>query len=220
MKTKSRLALLILMTLVPLGLGAPPAWADVTLCAGVLNGGSYEHIVVPDDAYCELNASVVRGNVTVRENAELHIGHGGGSTIDGNVQGHKAEIVHVHFSTIEGSIRIEDGEQPDTSHPDAVVNFNTVDGDIEVAKMVGGVVVGFNTVGGHVALHDNMITATRLLRARFQTVDGNVHVFNNDGPGDKAVQANTVHGNLHCHGNGTPFTGGPNTARHSLDQCY
>lgn len=219
-KKKAPLALIVVMTLVPVGLGTSPAWAEATGCVGVVNGGSYGTIVVPEGAYCELNATVVRGDVIVREDAELHIGHAGGSTIDGNVEGHKAEIVHVHFSTVGGSIRIKDGERPDLSHPDAVVNFNTVDGNIEVAKMVGGVVVGFNAVAGHISLHDNVITPQRLLRARFQTVEGNIHVFNNEGPGDKAVQSNTVDGIVHCHGNEPAFTGGPNTAQRTLDQCF
>lgn len=213
------LALATLLSVLVVALSASPARADNTECTGTLPPGTYDNIVVPKGATCELSSSIVRGNVRALEGSRLNAND---NTIEGNVLGNKADVVHLQSldpavpDTVEGNIHIKQGN--DT----AIVCGQTLpSGNIHIEKFgpdakgvgVGDdefcpvVVAGGGNIlqKGNIEVKDNAMAPVSNLGVDQNTVNGNVLVYNNSGTGNKTVAFNTVTKNLQCKNNDPPF---------------
>jgi hypothetical protein len=164
------------------------AGSHTTTCTDELAAGRYGRVVVPEGAVCLSEGPVtIRGGLYIRAGATFVLGseenpvHTG--TILGGVHATDAASVQIHFSTINGGVRIHGGSGP--FGPPFDVTWNT----IEDSRINGGATMegyngfwaGFirNTVYGSVNLNNNVL----------EDPDGNEYV------------TNTIHGNLNCSGN-------------------
>jgi hypothetical protein len=169
------------------------------------------------------------GNVKALENSRLLIRD---SNVQGNVEGDKADIVQIFFSTVREYILIKEGgpaeppaQELNVCGPganftpcEALIVGTTVElGGIQIEKMIGDVLIAAVTVQGNLKVEDNFISG--LLSIRNAAVAGNLQVFKNMGPGAKFVQGNSVGQNLQCFENEPPFVGQGNTAGHAEGQC-
>jgi hypothetical protein len=111
---------------------AAPAAADDTECVGILPPGTYDNVVVPDNTFCDLSGSQVRGNVLVRPGASAAIVE---STIGGNVQGSHVDWVQLAQAEVRGDFTIDDALDP-TIFTGAV--GSTVGGSFSVARSRAG----------------------------------------------------------------------------------
>jgi hypothetical protein len=170
-----------------------PASADAapktTTCTDTLAPGTYHKVVVPEGAICITNEGpvTIRGGLSIQAGATFVLGsednpvHTG--TITGGVRATDAASVQIHFSTINGGLRVHGGSGPFGGPFD--VTFNA----IEDNRINGGATVegydgfwfGFirNRVNGPVNLNNNVL----------EDPDGNEYV------------TNTIHGSLNCAGN-------------------
>jgi hypothetical protein len=227
------------ITLVP----AVPASADDTVCTAVL-GGTHDNVVVPPGARCTLFGATVRGSVKALENSQLVIT--GGSTIHGNVEGDKADLVQVNFSTVRQNVTIKEGGEAPPPFPaftmfcfgggpceSHLTGATILEGNVQIEKMVGDVVIGaffpVTVAKGSVKVEENVVTpAAGLFQiASFAAANNfiaqNLQVFKNTGPGSpKSVFNNTAGESIQCFENSPPgtFVGGPNTAPKKEGQCF
>lgn len=75
-------------------LASPSAIAADFTCAGPASGGTYQNVVVPDNANCNLDSATVSGNVTVGKGAVLFVTANVGDTkIAGNVDANGCSFV-------------------------------------------------------------------------------------------------------------------------------
>ncbi len=187
--------------------GAPGAVAGDTKCNTGLNStltGTFDNVVVPPGATCQIHNAQVKGNVKALEDSFLLVTT---STFRGNVVGDKAQNVDLRTSTIRGNVEIKEGESA-AGTSNAVVQFNTfTGGNVKIEKMTGAnVVVRFNQGIGNIQLFENPIPPDRQILVVENVVAGDLQVFKNVGPGPKQVATNTVGGNLQCFDNALPFT--------------
>ena len=185
-------------------------------CVGTLTG-TFDNVTVPSGETCTLQNSTVNGNVKALENARLFMSN---NHVRGNVEGDKARIVQVSGGTVDGNIQIKDGSSP--SELGASVTGGTVvtGGNIQIEKMnTGRVLVADARVhkGNIQITENNTSTSLEILR---NDVAQDLQVFKNRGAGSKAVSGNTVGQDLQCKENSSPFTGGPNSAGETEEQCF
>src|SRR6267142_1286918 len=241
-----RLLALTVVALVGGLAAASSAGAVDTFCAGYLNGGTYDSIVVLPGAFCRVDLAEVNGNVSALENALLVIVD---STIRGSVLGNRADAVLVVGSFVRGDISITNGgpsPQPLLeglgcpllrSSPLRFVScealvFRTIvdEGNVTIQGMVGSVGVGESRVRrGSLRLRDNIIPAGETLLVISGTVGlpvaTTVEVSRNTGDGDKFVSGVVAGVKVQCKDNGAPFStiapseGGINSAPKLRDQC-
>ncbi len=170
---------------------AVPALAGpggTTMCTGELAPGTYQRVVVPQDAVClSTGPLTIRSGLFVQQGATFVLGDdehpGDNGTISGGVHSTNAMNVQLHFVTVIGGVDLHGGSGAFGGPFD--VTWNT----IEDSHISGGVnEIGYdgfwngflgNTVNGTVNLNDNVVVDT----------DGNEFV------------TNTIHGNLNCSGN-------------------
>jgi hypothetical protein len=185
-------------------------------CTGTLTG-TFDEVTVPAGETCTLLNSTVRGNVKALENSRLFMSN---SVVRGNVQGDKASVVHVSGGTVDGDIQITDGNSP--SELGASVTGGTVvtGGNIQIEKMRTGrvLVADVRVEKGNIQITEN--TTSGGLEILRNAVAQNLQVFKNRGAGGKAVSGNTVGQDLQCKENASPFTGGPNSAGETEEQCF
>jgi hypothetical protein len=204
------------------------AEADDTQCVGALTG-TFDNVIVPPGATCVLTDSVVLGNVKALERSRLLIRD---SQVGGNVEGDKADIVQIFFSTVREYILIKEGGPAEPPAPqfnvcgfgmnftpcEALILGTTLqEGGVHIEKMIGDVVVGRVDAPDNLKVEDNVITEILLIQN--STIGQNLQVFKNRGVGTKLVQSNTVGENLQCFENDPPFLGQGNTARQAEGQC-
>jgi hypothetical protein len=240
---------LLALTVVALagGLVAVSSAAAVdTLCTGLMEGGTYDNIVVPPGAICRVRMAQVNGNVSALENSLLVIVD---SNIRGNITGSRADAVQVVGSFVSGNISIRDGGPgPETllegfgcpllaSSPlgfvscEALVFRTIVDsGHVHIERMVGSIGVGESQIRrGSLQVKDNTVPAGETLLVISGMiglpVSNNIDVSRNTGAGDKFVSGVVAGGQIQCKDNSTPFStnapseGGTNTSRKTKDQC-
>jgi hypothetical protein len=215
---------------------AKPAWAEATVCTGVLTG-VHENVVVPEGAVCTLSGAHVTGDVRVREEGTLL---SEGATIDGSVLGPNVRQVDLRFETQVGGDVLIKGANPGTRNGfdinarvggDALLEKNQgnvfvdgafVEGNLEVSKNISDrfLHVEFNTVGGNIKVEKNVIQSPSFMSVLGNQVTGNLQVLKNTGTGSKQVVNNTVSENLQCFDNDPPFVGGPNVAQQAEGQCF
>jgi hypothetical protein len=193
------------------------ASAGHTVCVGLLIG-SFENVVVPPGATCDLVDSTVDGNVKALKDSRLAVVN---TTVGGNVKGDEASSVQVIQSTVGGNVKITEGHDPLISSA-VVQNSLILDGNIEIEKgrfPFGDWLVEANAVR-NIKVEKNEAGADLLSFVQLNDVARNVHVLKNEGPGLKEVTGNTVGRNLQCKKNDQPFVGGPNTAQRAEGQCF
>jgi hypothetical protein len=187
-----RLGLLLgVATLAAVAFVAVPASASpggTTMCTGELAPGTYQRVVVPQDAFCFSTGPLrIRSGLFIQQGATFVLGDeehpGNNGTIGGGVHSTNAMNVQLHFVTVNGGVDLHGGNGP--FGPPFDVAWNT----IEDSVIHGGVnEIGYNgfwngfirnTVYGSVNMNDNVVVDE----------DGNEFV------------TNTIHGNLNCSGN-------------------
>ena len=213
----------------------PKAEADDTECTGTLTGGPFDNVIVPPGATCFLADATVSGNVKALENSRLRIDD---STIEGNVEGDKADIVQIFLTMVRQHILIKEGGPAEGPAPnfnvcgfgpprtpcEALVISTTVqEGSVQIEKVVGTVLVaGLSVKAGNIKVEENIVpvAANEILQIQNSRVDqGNLQVFKNTGTGMKFVDGNTVGGSLQCFENQEPFAASGNTADSEEGQC-
>lgn len=177
------------MVFAPGPAGATPS----TECDGVLDGGTFENVVVPAGKSCVLDNSVVKGHVRVLSNGLLQAHN---NDIGGNVLATEADGVRLRDNRIEGNVHILGGgpaQPPFPITPEFLVCGATMpSGHIIIEGVTGGVGVryfervraeegcsGPNVLSkGNIVIRNNDIT--RLLRIHHNRVSqGHVHISGN-----------------------------------------
>jgi hypothetical protein len=229
--------LLVLFALLAVALiVAPGAAANDTPCMGTLTG-THDNVVVPPGAACVLSGATVRGNVLALQDSRLHVAT---SNVRGNVQGDKADIVQVSSSRVREDIIIKEAGPPVAAVPgfffscafggpftpcEALVLDTTIEeGNVQLEKVHGTAWVSGNVllsaIRGNIKIEDTFASpVAEFMAATSTTVEQNLQVFKNRGPGLKLVSGNTVRESLQCFENELPFTGAPNIARQAQGQC-
>jgi hypothetical protein len=206
-----------------LGLGAlvatafivAPAFASgggTYTCDGTLAPGTYQRVVVPQDAFCQGDGPVtIHAGLFVLQGATLVLGNEEQpvhtATISGGVHSTNAATVEIHFSTINGGVNLQGGSGPFGGPFD--VTYNTV----EDSTINGGY-----TESGYDGFWNGFFR---------NDVHGSVNFYNNVvvDPDGNEFQTNTIHGNLNCSGNDPApqqgdSEGAPNhVSGHETGQC-
>lgn len=192
-------------------------------CVGALTG-TFQNVIVPQDAFCLITNSRVTGNIKALENSTLFVGDA--NTISGNVEGDKANTVEVFtFSgvpnVIHGSIFATETFRVDVCGavlPNGNIIFVKIRGIVNVAGSLCGAAGGGNLVQkGSIKVEDSF--AQIFFEVTRNQVAQNIQIFKNIGPAVKRVQLNTAGESIQCKENAPPFIGTPNTAPKQEDQC-
>jgi len=156
----SALALLIAPT------SSAPVRAGDTQCAGSLGVIEVENLVVPENASCILNGTIVDGNISVKTNATLHAY---AVRVTNDIQADKAAGVNVYAgSSVGGNVKIAKSGAADIQSVDIDNNLNfnendqsvnaannTIGGNLQATKNTGGVSINGNHIGGNLQCKDN-----------------------------------------------------------------
>lgn len=197
--------------------GASNGSIDDDRCTGVVVGGTYENIKVPDGASCTLRGVVVTGNVIALKDARLTVED---SRVDGNIQGENAAVVHVRGGRLGGNIQVHEGVS--TGELGVSITGGTVltQGNIQVTKMRTGRILITDAIleKGNLQLEENVVTGS--LDVARNRVAQNLEVRKHGGSAAKIVRDNTVSQKLECKENDSPFVGGPNSAAEAEEQCF
>jgi hypothetical protein len=166
----------------------PAAAGSSTACAGFLAPGTYHRVVVPAGESCLSDGPVtIRGGLYIEPGATFVLGSEDNpvdtGTISGGVHATNAASVQIHFTTINGGVKVQGGSGP-FGGPFGItwnaIEDNLINGGATV-EGYNGFWFGFirNTVKGSVNLNDNVLLDP----------DANEYV------------TNTIRGNLNCAGN-------------------
>jgi hypothetical protein len=200
----------------PVALEGSGGSGNDTQCVGVLVG-TFDNVVVPRGATCNLQNSTVRGNVKALEDSRLFMLN---DLVRGNVEGDKASSVQVTLSLVEGNIRITEGHDP--VFLSAVVQLSDLpNGNIQIEKgrfPLGDWDIFLNTLDkGNIRTEENSSIFTGFTTDN--TVAQDVQVFKNT-QGLIAVAFNFVGENLQCKENSEPFIAVGNVVGgNAEDQC-
>jgi len=162
--------------------------ATGTTCTGPLAPGTYNKVTVPAGASCLSDGPVtIKGGLEIGQGATFVLGSEDNAaptgTINGGVRATNPASVQIHFTTINGGIKVQGGSGP-FGGPFGMtwnaIEDNVIHGGTTITGY-NGFWFGFirNTVSGVVNLNDNVL----------QDPDGNEYV------------TNTIHGSLNCSGN-------------------
>lgn len=209
---------------------ASPAAADDTQCVGALTG-TFDNVVVPENADCTLVGSIVRGNVKALRGSSLFSSF---NQIAGNVEGDDPRWVGSLGDRIGGNFDVTGATGPGMPFGGLMVNVfvcgtTLTNGNVAVEKSRNGTVAvgspdpvcpGNEVARGNIFAQENLIPASELMFVDGNTVGGDLQVFKNRGNGAKSVMGNVVREDLQCKENDPPFVGGPNVAAKAEDQCF
>jgi hypothetical protein len=176
----------VLLLLLPASASA--ASSSVTACVGTLAPGTYQSLVVPAGATCDLGVGPVRvlAGVQVGSGASFVLGFDGGpatGTIGGGLTADNAAEVIVHDAQINGGVTVQGGSGPFGCTPFGacitLLEGNSINGGATI-NGYNGFFLGFirNHVNGSVTISNNL-----------QTLD------------EIDIGSNVVHGSLTCAGN-------------------
>ncbi len=162
--------ILLLVGFVAMVLVATPTMARADeVCAGSMGAVTVDdNLRVPDGATCDLDGTVVKGNILIEANATLNASM---VTVEGNVQtddGDAAEVTVVD-SVVDGDVQIFDSVAASTSGTRVGGNVqyegnegvlavlsSDVDGDVQVFDNDGGSKeIRGNTIGGNLQCEGN-----------------------------------------------------------------
>jgi hypothetical protein len=179
-------AMLCVATLISLPAAAQAA-SKTTICTDTLEPGTYQKVIVPEDAVCISDGPVtIHGGLSVESGATFVLGSEENpvdtGTISGGVHATDPMNLQIHFTTINGGIISHGGSGPDGG-PFGItwnaIEDNQINGSVTIDGY-DGFWFGFirNNAHGSVNLNDNVLVDP----------DGNEYV------------TNTIHGNLNCAG--------------------
>jgi hypothetical protein len=153
---------------------------DDVICEGSLGAVTVVNLLVPQNASCFLNGTMVEGTIMVESNATLTAQL---VTVNGNVQAIGASNVEVLAgSTVGGSIQIKEGGA-------AQISGVSVNGDIQFESNNGGLSATSNQVVGNIQVFKNKSGIT----IADNSLNGNLQCKENDILPDGGN--NVVHGN-------------------------
>lgn len=227
-------AAVVLLLSLPMVVRPSPAFAEQSEreCVGSLPAGTYDNLVVPSGATCELLGVVVNGNVRVLSGGTLAVET---SEIAGSIIGHDVNRIFVGRSTVGRNIVVIGGEVVGATGATIAICATTVNGNVVIQQVTGGIGVrtfipGFdfpgsfsarcgatpNTIRGNLVVSNN---ASLRMLVQDNVVRNNLLAVHNTGSGSKVVTRNTVGNALICTENDPPFFGEGNTARQTKGQC-
>ena len=143
-----------------------PAAAEEYRCTGSVGAVSLDNIFVPDGASCSLNRTRAKGSIVVGTGAVLVATS---VSITGNLQAEGAADVRVGgYSTFGGSVQIVKGGSAtisraringdilfDENNAQVSASNNTVGGDVQAFKNLGGVALTGNRMKGNLQCKEN-----------------------------------------------------------------
>lgn len=149
---------------------ATPVWADDIRCTSTIGAVTVDsNVIVPAGRSCTLDGTRVKGNVELRDRAQILIRNG--ADVDGNVQTDGANRVRILNSEIGGNIQLSGihfdqasqvlhsyiGGTIDWNGNSSVVQiqYNHVDSDIKVNQNGGLASIYDNVVGGNLQCQSN-----------------------------------------------------------------
>jgi hypothetical protein len=225
---KVRLPVLVALCWAVTLIAAPTAAANDFQCTTVVTLGTFDNVVVPQGAFCDISNSQVQGNIKALAGSRLWVS--GGNRIGGSVEGDKAADVEIFNRGGPSNVIHGNGVIVEDSLATAVCGAVLPNGDISIIKnrgfflAIGGSPCtaffgGGNTVQkGNIKVEDSVITST--FEVSDNRVAQNVQVFKNSGAATKRVMNNTAGESVQCFDNVPPFIGGPNFAPKREGQCF
>lgn len=158
-----------IMTVLALSLTFP-AFADDINCVQSIGAKTIDgNIIVPAGRSCTLNGTKVKGNVELRDRAQILIQNG--ANVIGNVQTDGAYRVRILNSTINGDVQLtgisynqrslilysEIGGTVDWKDNQALflIQYSDVDSDVKVNQNRGAARVYDNVIGGNLQCQSN-----------------------------------------------------------------
>jgi hypothetical protein len=128
-------------------MASAPAAAEERICTGLIRAVYLDNIFVPDGASCVLDGTRAKGNIVVGNGATLSARS---VSINGNLQGEGAESVRVFGrSTFGGSVQLVQGGT-------ASIEYARINGDILFDENTGLMNANNNTLGGNLQAFKNM----------------------------------------------------------------
>ncbi|MEJ2599445.1 MAG: hypothetical protein P8Z00_14005 [Anaerolineales bacterium] len=140
--------------------------AGDTLCTGSLGAVQVDNLVVPEDAACTLNGTIVGGNLTVRKNATLmayavqvsnDVQADDAATVNlypGSSVGHNLKIVKSGAAEIL-SVDVDNDLQISENDRAVSVAGSTIGHNLKAEKNTGGVSINSNHIDGNLQCKDN-----------------------------------------------------------------
>lgn len=156
-----------ILTLAVFILASSVAFAEEITCSGTMGAVTVDNLRVPPDATCNLDRTLVEGNIKVETNATLYATN---VNVIGNVQAENAAQVEVlPGSVVGGSIQIvqSGGARIDSVRIDSDLFFDTNNGYITATE---------NQIGGNLQAFQN----TGSLSITNNVIDGNLQCKEND----------------------------------------
>ena len=146
---------------------SPAPGGNSVNCQGFIGSQTYQNIVVPDGASCNLVGTRATGNVTVGSGATLKASR---LTVDGHVQAQGATVVTLHDgSSVGGNVHIAAGDSAtidgvqisgnltfDANRRTLAATSNQVGGDLQATGNAAGLVVRSNTITGTLQCSNNV----------------------------------------------------------------
>jgi hypothetical protein len=178
--------------------------------------GTFQNVIVPEQATCTLTNAIVSANILAKAGASVFVLS---TTTGGNIDGVEAAVVHVRAGRVGGSIHAVDGQSPGASGVRIYGGTVLTQGNITIQKMNTGTiaVTDARLLKGNIQIQENQISGR--LDVLRNVVAQNLEVFVNSGAGSKTVANNRVSQKLSCKDNTAPFTGRPNQAGSVEGQC-
>ena len=148
-------------------LPAGPASAEERVCRGTIGAATVDNLLVPQDATCTLNGTLVEGTIKVERDATLKAS---GIHVIGNVQAENARMVVLRDrSRIGGSVQIVQGDA-------ARIIRARIGGDILFDDQEGSLAARGNRIGGNLQAFQN----TGGLAINDNRIDGNLQCKKNE----------------------------------------
>ncbi len=236
--TRATLVLLVCMS------GAGIASAASVNCTGTLTG-TFDNVVVPGGAECDVGAATVNGSINVGAGAELFMY--GPATVKGSVSGNGSYAIVIYNASlaptavtnknalVSGKSEVPTGNNilgnlNITNNNTAEVCGAFIGGNVFITGTYGtevafggsefgaacSTVGGGNVIGGAVSIQNNKAT---FFRDADNVVGRTMTVSGNQGSANKNVLNNSVAATLACFNNTAPFNAGGNSATSSTGQC-
>lgn len=145
---------------------SPAPGGNSVNCQGFMGSQTYQNIVVPDGASCNLVGTRATGNVTVGSGATLKASR---LTVDGHVQAQGATVVTLHNgSSVGGNVHIAAGDSAtidgvqilgnltfDANRRALAATSNHIGGNLQAIDNVAGLVMRSNAITGALQCSNN-----------------------------------------------------------------
>jgi hypothetical protein len=175
--------------------------------------GTFENIIVPDDASCTVTNARISGNVLAKERSQLALV---GSQTQGSVDGAQPNLFHVRGGRVFGSIQVQSGTA--RGHGVSIMNVVLPLGNVTVEKMNTGsiTVLGNRLLDGSLKVAENTTSSALDVSANVIIKNG-LEVIDSRGADVKRLPATSWAAN--CKDNALLFVGSSNSASEFEGQC-